>query len=121
MGHWTFVTLGKVFLKDNCHVDRHSRQESDGIRDSEYLVSILRVEELKVSSHDFCSARTFLESLLDLSIKRCETAFGGEGEDSAQRIFDFDGSLEIGEASVDAKNIGFEFKYDGIYLLSRHT
>ena len=118
MGHWTFVTTGEIFLKNNRHVDRHSGQKAIVIRNSEYLLSILCIEELKVSSHNFCPARTLLESFLDLCIKRCETAFGGEGEDSAQRIFDFDGSLEICEAGVNAKSIGFEFKRDGIYLLS---
>ena len=82
MWHWAFATLGEIPLKNNRHVDRHSGQKHVAARDSKYLISVLGIEDLKFSCHDFRLTRTFLKFRLDLGIERFNTAFRRKGEDS---------------------------------------
>ena len=106
MWHGTFAALDELLRKDNRHVDRHSGHKYVMTRDREYLISVLGIEDLKASRHDFCLSRTFPESRLDLSVKRFETALRSEGKDPAQGIFDSDWSLEKREAGVHARKAG---------------
>ena len=110
-------SLGELFLKNNRHVDRHSWQKHVAARDSEHLICVLGIEDLKVSRHDFSLTRTILESCLNLSNKCFDTAFRREGENSPQGIFNFDWSLKVGEAGVDAGKASPYFKHDSIDLL----